>query len=325
MEILRPGYIKIPAEVKDVLLIDNAGKQPYGSGHKYYEYGKYVKDTTFITDSLSSMILSFVSANLTDESYFKKVVVAPDNWLRPSKTDSLDFLRPDGLNNFQKNVLKDSISAGYWISLDRLIVKTKTNKVRYDYNIQYAIRDVIVNSVWRVNDSRKDTLCLLFQHNDSIYWKRWANGDVDPLQLLPDFKNTLPEIADYVATRIYRIFGPYWETLIRSYYCSGSYRMTLAVDCIRNNDWEAASVLWNDEYEKGFGRSVYRAALNIMTYFLYLDNPEEALKWANLAREKMDRTFNYDVRDNLLLDSNIEYIQQRMLELSWLNADNSDL
>jgi len=326
MDVLRPGYIKSQADINAVLLIDNAGKQPSGTGHKCYDFGKFVKDTVLVTDSLSPRILSFLSANLSDEGFYETVMVAPDNWLRPAKTDSLDFLRPDGLNNLQKNVLKDSMSTGYWISLDRLIVKTKTVKVRFDADISYAIRDVVVNSVWRVTDARKDTLCLLFQHNDSLYWKRWATRNEDPLKYLPDFKETLPEIADYIASRVYRIFGPFWETINRFYYCSGSYRMTLAVDCINNDDWVAASNLWQDEYEKGFGKSVYRAAMNMMLYYEYLDKPEEALKWNNRAQVAMDKSFpRYSVQDKQILDANIEYIQQRMEELSRLKVKDSDL
>lgn len=325
MEILHPGYLKTEPGIKDVLIVDNAGKQPSLSGHKYYEYGIFKKDTAQVSDSLSTYILDFVSSYLTDEGHFNNVNVAPSSWLRPVKTDSLDFLRPDALNNFQKKVLKDSIDTGYLISLDRLIVKTKMNKVRFDVNLQYATRDVIVNSVWRVFDAKQDTLCLLFQHNDSLYWKKWASGDGDPMELIPDFKSTLPEIADYVSAKVYRIFGPYWEKMQRSFYCRGSFRMILAVDCIRDENFDEAIALWKDEYEKGFGKSVYRAAMNIMTYYQYLDKPEESLLWAKNARTAIDKTFFYDIGDKVLLDNSFEYIHQRKLELSMLNVINSDI
>lgn len=325
MEILHPGYLKTQSGIKDVLLVDNAGKQPSLSGHKYYEYGVFKNDTVQVTDSLSTYILDFVSSYLTDEGYFNNINVAPSSWLRPTKTDSLDFLRPDALNNFQKKVLRDSIDTGYLISLDRLIVKTKMNKVRYDINMQFGTRDVIVNSVWRVIDAKQDTLCLLFQHNDSLFWEKWASGDKNPVSLIPDFKSTLPEIADYVALRVFRIFGPYWEKMQRSFYCNGSFRMNLAVDCIRDKNFDEAFALWKDEYEKGFGKSVYRAAMNIMIYYQYLDMPDEALLWAENAKLAIDKAIFYDVGDKFLLDSSFEYIRQRKLELSMLNVKNGDI
>ncbi len=325
MEVLRPGYMDIPKGYKKVMLVDNAGRQLPEIGHKYYEFGRFVKDTSFVTDSLSTMVMSFLKSDLDNVGYYDEVNIASDLWLKSYKTEPMDFMRPDGLVNRQKDALRDSSDADYWISLDRLIVKTKTNERPYDNQYHFAVRDVVVNSVWRVTDAKADTVCLLFQHNDSIFWKRWANDEVNALRSLPEFRSTLPEIADYVASRIYQIFGPYWDQIERFYYCSGSQRMILAVDCIRDDDWEGATGLWKDEYFKGFGKSVYRAAMNMMLYYETIDKPDEALEWASKAKDAMNKPFSKSTfTDWQVFNDYLTYLELRKEELIRLKAGIDD-
>jgi len=318
MDVLTPGYIVTSPNIRDIYLIDNSGKQPDIYGHKYYEKSRYVRDTSFTTDSLSYYLMGFLSDYLKGESYFNNVEYIDEKIVENNKKGNMDFLRADGLNNVQKNRIRRYMPNGYLVSLDRIIVKTKTNKYTTSYDLNSGVRDVIVNSVWRVTDIEEDTLCLLFQHNDSLFWNRWSVKNVDPLTLIPDFKITIPEIADFVAGRVYKIFGPYWDTIERRYYITGSYRMTLAQDHIMDNDWDSAVTLWEDEFKKGIGNSVYRAAMNIMIYYQTIDDMENALEWAEKAKVKMEKNAFYYLKDKDELEKNIVYINKRKLELSLL-------
>lgn len=319
MDVLTPGYMVANPNVRDIYLVDNTGKQPENYGHKYYEQSKYVSDTSYITDSLSYYLMGFLNDYLAKEAYFNSIGFIGENILDNNKKGSMDFLRAEGLNNAQKNRIRRYFPKGYLVSLDRVIVKTKTNKYTLNSEFNSGVRDVIVNSVWRVIDIEKDTLCLLFQHNDSLFWNRWSVKKSDPLKLIPDFKETIPEIADFIAERVYKIFGPYWETIERRYFISGSYRMTIAQDYIIENNWDRAVGLWEDEYRKGLGNSVYRAAMNIMVYYQTIDDMENSLDWAEKARVKMEKNPFYILKDKDELEKNIKYISNRKLELSLLS------
>lgn len=319
MEVLSPGYFMAPVGKKGVVFVDNTGKQPSEYGHTICKDGKYVSDTTFETSSLPFEVVNYMSAYLGNENYYKNVKVAPESWLKPSKNIPLGFLRPDPLNNEQKNAIRDSSDADLLISLDKLVISTKTDVKMIDSYFRSS-RDVMVNSVWRIIDLNADTLCLQFQHNDSLYWERWDIAPTLALRQLPGVEETIPEIADYVADNIYRIFGPYWKKINRNYYVTGGYRMSLAADRVLNNDWDGAAVIWQDEYNKGFGRSPYRAAMNMMLYYEYLDKPEEAVAWGEKAKLKMDKgIFKGNESDRQVLSAYIEYLNKRKVELSELN------
>jgi hypothetical protein len=320
MDVLSSGYMNTSAGKQGLLIVDNTGKQAPDFGHGVYLFNKFVNDTSFETSSIPSQVLYFLSVHLEEENFYNPVTVAPDSWLRPVKTEQLDFFRTDELNNLQKNVLKDSTDADLWISLDKLVTKTKTD-VQNIAGMYHASRDVIVNTVWHVMDANADTLCLVFQHNDSLYWEDWNETARSAVRLLPDFEETVPEIADYIAERVYKIFGPYWQPVERFYYVTGGYRMKFAADCIKNNDWEGASELWQEEFDKGFGRSVYRSAMNMMLYYEYQDKPEEALIWGERAKTSFDSHFMHgSAWDRQVLSAYITYLQRRKEELSKLNS-----
>jgi hypothetical protein len=79
--------------------------------------------------------------------------------------------------------------------------------------------------------------------------------------------------------------------------------------------------LWQEEFDKGFGRSVYRSAMNMMLYYEYQDKPEEALIWGERAKTSFDSHFMHgSAWDRQVLSAYITYLQLRKEELSKLNA-----
>ncbi|MDP4276404.1 MAG: DUF6340 family protein [Bacteroidota bacterium] len=288
MDILRPGYKATPIGKSGLLMVDNAGSQPADYGHICKGFVSSNLDSAislnYHTDTLAPLILTYLSGRLAKEGYYDTITVASKRWFRPAKTGSLDFLRTEPLNNEQKNALRDSSRAPLWLSLDRLLVQTKTSNKPYS-GYSLVTRDVVVRTVWRLIDARADTLCLAFQHNDTLFWDKAGEDTQMALDEMPDFSETLPEMADYVAERIAPIVGPYWETVERFYYISGSYRLKDAVDYLNKNNWDTAAEIWKQEYAKGFalGCGRFRAAMNLILYYERAGIPDLAMDWCNKA------------------------------------------
>jgi len=286
MDVLRPAFHMSPTDNKSFLLVDNSGLQPANFAHTYLEKGVFLRDTTFDTDTLSSLILESISKKVSDQRFYDQVGVSKREDVRFRKVGSRDFTEASLLNSTQIHELSDSMKVDFLVSLDQMILQTRTNMSSNAY-ISTATRDVKVFTAWSAYDVKADSLLYQFQYIDSLYWENYAANPKTASTDLPKMESTLPEIADVLAEKLAMIVSPYWEKVNRAYYSTGSVRMKYAVDCMRNDDWEGAAALWRDEFNYGFGRSVYRAALNMMLYEEYMHTPDDALSWVDKVEKAM--------------------------------------
>jgi len=324
MDVLCPGIFVTPSSKSSMLLVDNAAIQPSQYGHTFLEAPGYKEDSDFHTDQLPDYVLQSVSDNLRKEGAYQQISLCKKKEYDFHKNKVGDFLLSRTLTPLQVKSLSDSSHADILVSLDRLVVYSKMNVQPDDYSYRVT-RDVIVNTVWRAYDVRGDSLLTQFQHNDSLYWENFSGDLISSIKKLPSFEETLPEIGNYVGEHVHQFFGPYWKSLERFYYSFGSFRMKYAVDCVRQGDWEGAATLWQDEFKKGFGRSVYRAALNMMLYHEYSGDPEEALVWADQAEKAMnDFLFGATIYDKWLFVNYKEALRVRAFDLKKLKIYFND-
>lgn len=320
MEVLRPGYVVVPSDKSKVILVDRSMPQNPSYGHAVLDNFVYKKDTAFITDSLSGFLINSVANDLQQEGFFKNIRIHDNqkNSYKSSANESFQHSYP--LTTEQIKEIGTSNKVDLIISLDDLTVQSKTNVQPCDFLFR-ATRDVSINTVWRVYDASSDTLISQFQHRDSLYWQAFQPLPEKALESLPVFEGSLPEIGDVAAENISRILGPYWEQETRYYFCAGSYRMKYAADCIRSEDWKGASALWLQEYDKGFGRSVYRAAMNMMLYYEIQGDIDQALVWSKKTEQAMIHPlFGVSSFDLSLFQNWKEAIQARSLEYEKLKV-----
>jgi len=286
MDVLRPAFHMPPTDNKSFLLVDNSGLQPANFAHSYLEKGVFLRDTTFDTDTLSTLLLESISKKVSEQHFYDQVAVSKREEIPFRKVGSKDFTEVSLLNTSQIHELSDSLKVDFLVSLDQIILQSKTNISSNAY-LSAATRDVKVYTAWSAYDVKADSLLYQFQYKDSIYWENFAANPQTASLDLPKMESALPEIADVLAEKLAMIVSPYWENVNRAYYSTGSVRMKYAVDCMRNDDWEGAATLWRDEFDHGFGRSVYRAALNLMLYEEYKHTPDDALGWVDRVDKAM--------------------------------------
>ncbi|MDD4922538.1 MAG: DUF6340 family protein [Bacteroidales bacterium] len=318
MDVLRPGVFVTSSDKKSVLLVDNTGIQPPDFGHAVFEYSRYIQNASFDTEKTSGYLLESVSENLLKENVYQQISISKRQDHDFKKNIDGAYLRSNSLTPALIKKLGDSGDFDLLISLDRLVLHSKTDVRPYEY-MHRATRDIFVNSVWRVYDLGADTLLAQFQYNDSLFWENFAPGAKSAAKLLPPMENTLQEIGEYVGEHVSPCFGPFWQSVDRQYFCTGSYRMTYAADLVRQNDWECAAVLWQEEFDKGFGRSVYRAAMNMMLYFDFSGNPKESLVWGKKAESVMEKFFSRPTPEDQLFYLNYSrLLQKRLVEVDQL-------
>jgi len=319
MDVLRSGVVIVPSGNSSILFVDNSGLQPQWFGHTLNLNSKYAKDTVFNTDSLSDLVLKSVSKAVLSKGFFSAVKICDRDENEFHKNMDDKFLDANILTPIQVLDLADSAHVDLLISLDRMIIQSKSNDQTFDL-IFKATRDVSLNTVWRIFDVKVDTLLAQLQYNDSLFWEKYSTKSLDAVKKeLPRMEETLPEIADVLGERISPILSPHWESVSRPYFSSGSYRMLYAVDCVRQNDWEGAAVLWKEEFNKGFGKSVYHAAMNMILYAEYLQDPNKALVWCEKADLAMrDHSSSVTAYDRWLLESWKKILRVRSAEFEML-------
>jgi len=320
MDILHPGGYTNFTQGSTVILVDNAAVQPANIGHIMSQDFIYKNDNVFSTESLSQDLLKSLSIKMTCENFYKQIQVSQNIENKLKKNATKSFLRATPLSKEQVKVLGNSSKSDVLISLDRLFVYSITNAQPYD-DLVRATRDVIVNTVWRVYDLKADTLLKQFQLKDSLYWESFSPYSELALRALPVFKESLPEISDVVASHTSTLLGPYWESVERNYFCSGSFRMKVASDCLRSENWDKAAEYWHLEIQKGSGKSVYRAAMNLMLYFEFIGDSDTALLWAEKAGTYMSKNHSkVNPIDVELLKRWSVVLQKRSMENKMLKA-----
>jgi len=286
MDVLMPGYIVVPSQKSNIVVVDNSAVQPERAGHKVKVSFKSVGDTAFTTEPLSGYLISSLNNYLLKEGFYKQITPMFRAEVLPGKNGEDDYLRSARLSNAQLIELSKDTSVHLLFSLDRLLTKTTTNTY-YSGETYVATRDVWVNSVWRIYDLDADTLIAQFQYNDSLYWQKFNSNPYLVTKQLPKMVDVLPEIGDVVAEHLNKFMGPHWVTETREYFSTGSYRMKMAADLVRKERIGPAAELWAVEFEKGFMRTKYRAAINMMLYEEVMGNPVKALEWVGKAAEAM--------------------------------------
>jgi hypothetical protein len=267
--------------------VDNTGIQPIDAGHQVKVGFKVVGDTSFNTEPLSGYLMNSLSNYLLKEGFYKQVRLVGRTDIRPWKSGEDDFLRSARLSNSKIAEISKDTGSHLLFSLDRLLTKSVTNTYHAEEAFA-ATRDVWVNTVWRVYDLDADTLIAQFQYTDSLYWMKYNVNAYLAAKQLPEMARVLPEIGDVVAENLSPFMGPHWVTEKRDYFCSGSYRLTMAADFVRRDLVDQAAELWKTEYEKGWFRNRYRAAINMMFFEELKGNPEKALQWLAKAEKAME-------------------------------------
>jgi hypothetical protein len=314
MEVLMPAYVMAPPGMDRVLIADHSCAQPDYLGHKLMIRNVVVGDTTFCTDSLSEKIVESIVFYLGKADFYHSFEVLHRDSVYKKSDDEMDCVRSVPLTSEERGVLTKGQDADLLFSLDRVLVQTVTNVHPYG-TLFRSTRDVRVNTVWRVYDIKADTLISQFQYSDSLYWERFGQNVRRALAQLPEPASTIGEIGDVVAENISKCLGPYWEKVKWEYYTTGSYRMKIAADLVHNESMKEAAALWQIQYKKGRGKSVFRAAVNMMMSEVFFGRPLEALNWGIRAKSYVAEHPSYASEyDRQLLKFYMEEIQTRLME-----------
>jgi len=295
MEVLRPAMVTPSGMNGRILLINNCIPQPANVGQYYMGLNKEGRDTSYTipcrVDSFVDLLQGYIAARIESEGVITntETVSVTKNGIG-KKLGSAAFLRIDSLDTRQRLQLKRLTNASLWASLDGLLVESLESCGQQD-TLFPQMRMVFVRTFWRVYDATSDSLLVTFKHRDSLMWNTIGTAPGVTKKPLPSLKVTLPEIADFVAGEVYRVFTPYWESIERFYYVTGNLQLKLGYDEVKAGNWDKAALYWQHAYTYGTGLDSYRASVNMMLLHESRGELLEALAWAERANVACKRSF----------------------------------
>jgi hypothetical protein len=134
--------------------------------------------------------------------------------------------------------------------------------------------DGVVTSVVRAYLKQREEPLFTIQKTDTLCW-----------ELTPKltFGDVVKDVSRYAATMPIRNLLPYWSEIERFYFDGGNFEMRDAGVYVREQNWEEASVLWKNVYDKKKGKAKMRAAYNLAVYSEMKDDFEYAKEYLATA------------------------------------------
>lgn len=286
-----PADISFPSELRRVAIVNNTTSTPdnrFVPADSTLKVNEISKSISYHNGKPSITVQALAEA-ISAENYFDVVIVC-DSLLRANDI----IQRENMLSKEEVGELTQSLQADLIISLENLQMKA-TRIIRYipDWNAYQGTIDMTVLPTVKVYIPNRKGPMATVNAKDSIFWEELGTSESYVRTHLAGNNVMLDEASQFAGVAPIKHIVPTWKTSKRYIYAGGSVNMRDAIIYARENSWDAAFKLWEEEYQstKSNRKQMY-AALNIALYHEMKDSIEQAAEWAvkaqTLAR-KVDR------------------------------------
>ena len=207
-------------------------------------------------------------------NYFDQVVIYDEEFRK--STSPLDQPIP-------KEVADDlirTLEVDMLLAMERVNVELKESTMFIpEWNAEVSAVDGVVASVVRVYLEQRESPLFTIQKTDTLCWI------ITPKLT---FNDIMKEVSEYAASMPMQNLLPYWEEKERYYFDGGNVEMRDAGVYVREQNWEEASVLWKEVYDKKKGKAKMRAAYNLAVYSEMINDFEAAKAYLDAASALLD-------------------------------------
>ncbi len=318
IEIREPAKITFPADVSNVVVINNAASPESGDFRtEYYFNNKEISALSTINfDSAIWISAAVLAENIHAEEFFSGTMM----YLEPVRTDNAN-LEIRQIPKDIRQTIYDTTGADAIISVDRCLfrysqkVNQPSSTISY-YSIVNARTDI--NATYSIYIRDKENPLTSFALQDSLLFSSDIVGD--SIMLYDILPNTLiEEAAIHMGEKATPYFVPSWKRVERNLYTSLEARMKEATAYAKANKWITAKEIWLQLYEKkNSSKTQARLANNIAVAFEMQDDLHKALEWAKKA-EMLFRKGNEAKKQINLITAYISSLNERINNESLLN------
>jgi len=282
IEIREPAKITFPADVVNVVVINNAASPESGDfGTEYYLNNKEISAPSTINfDSVIWISASTLARGIYAEDFFSGTIMH----LEPVRKDN-NNLEIRQIPNDIKHTIYKTTGADAIISIDRCLFKYTQKVNQQSFNSYYPIVNTKTeaNITYSVYLKDREKPLTSFALQDSLFFSAQLFGDSVMLyDLLP---NTLiEEAAIHMGEKAVPYFIPPWKKVERNLYTSFKAKKKEALAYAKANKWATAKEIWLQLYDKeNSSKAQARLANNIAVASEMQDDLHKALEWAQKA------------------------------------------
>lgn len=290
MKILKPGTITLPAEIKQLGIV-NRSLPAKGEGFNNFLEGLVTGESIAADREGSGECLRGLAAGLNQAPRFTGVVIegvdlrgtGTREWpefLDWNQVDELcERFRVDALivlENFDSDIELRKSSA----DVERIINKKKVTVKENAADLQLNVR-----SGWTIYKPAGRQVIDRNAFTDEMRWSATGDTPEEVLRKLPSKRKAINE-SGYFSGGQYAIrISPTWIFVTRSYYRKANDEFKVAAKNVRDDKWNEAIIIWkrfvNDPDPKVAGRATFNMAIASEVE----GNLEMALEWARRARD----------------------------------------
>ena len=265
-ERLQPADVNFPGQIRKVGIVNNM--PPVHQDYKNVDY----KSASLEVDG--KVVVEALAKEVVAVNYFDQVVIYDEEFRK--STSPLDQPIP-------KEVADDlirTLDVDMLLAMERVNVELKESTMFIpEWNAEVSAVDGIVTSVVRVYLEQRESPLFTVQKTDTLCWEITSKLT---------FNDIMKEASEYAASMPMQNLLPYWEEKERYYFDGGNVEMRDAGVCVREQNWEEASVLWEEVYNKKKGKAKMRAAYNLAVYSEMINDFEAAKAYLDVASALSD-------------------------------------
>jgi len=163
------------------------------------------------------------------------------------------------------------------------VVQTDLLRQKSKVRGQEITLETLIENGWRIYDPVSRRVIDEIVFNDQIVSTGKGVDPVQAYQSIGDRRDSILSKSRTTGSNYGLRLLPYENSVSRSYFTKGTENFVRANDLVVSGDWQAASILWEQETENADAKIRARGCLNLAVMNERADNLEKALEWANRA------------------------------------------
>jgi len=307
--------VNFPADVDEILIINNSYPQPHDYGHKTILSGG-TKKATINTDSISYYSLIALAEAIDKQDFFRNVRI---------NLNSVNQKQYFFIQNIPSDSLITEISSREKskaiVSLNRMMVNDIQGDVFNDESGKYvAYLEAIYESSWSVHfpaTKQKTTLTV----RDTVYWESESFVREKAIKGLPDRRNALIDGAMVAGDRAVKKFIHYWDKVDRYIFNSNNKVLQQAIDSVYLKNWKGAIGIMENflATNKGTASLKYKACHNLAVIYEISGDVKKAFEYSKKALEYLSASLISDYQKIITVATYYEELRKRVTEVDKIN------
>jgi len=311
LDVLRPAKIAFAPEANDLLIVNNAVKQPAEYGHKTQLLYETPKNETIKTDSMSIFCLGALTEDLEGKDFFSSVQLIPN-----SINNSTDFFSINKLTDSRVKTLCLAKHVNAIVSLDKIqVMDDLTENYLTETSTYLSTIELKFETSWSVHYLNKPEVTTV-QFTDTVFWDSESYYRTKAMSDLPDRDDALVDGALNVGHKMVNRFVPYWDKVDRFFFNPNIKLMKQGMDSVYVKNWKSAITLWEKEYSKTKSARIQaQAANNIAIGYEITGDLNKALEYATKAYYSLGKMTIVDYDSFIRLSDYMNELTQRKNDL----------